>query len=54
MPFAEARADFARRLDTRTGYKIAGSVELANSLTDDPALTTGDHAGMAVVPRARR
>ena len=54
VSFAQAREDFARKLDTRTGYKMAGFVALANSLTDDPALTTGDHDGMAVVLRARR
>ncbi|HQT95922.1 MAG TPA: hypothetical protein PK435_14925 [Thermoanaerobaculaceae bacterium] len=54
VSFGQAREDFARELDTRTGYKMAGFVELANSLTDDPALTTGDHDGMAVVLRARR
>lgn len=54
VSFDQAREDFARKLDTRTGYRMAGFVKLANSLTDDPAVTTGDHDGMAVVLRARR
>ncbi|TAM50107.1 MAG: hypothetical protein EPN53_07705 [Acidobacteria bacterium] len=54
VSFRQARDDFARKLDARTGYRIAGFVELANELADDPALTTGDHDGMAVVLRARR
>lgn len=54
VSFGQAREDFARKLDARTGYKIAGFVELANELAGDPALTTGDHDGKAVVLRARR
>ncbi len=52
--FNQARDDFARRLDRSTAYKAAGSVSLGNSLTDDPALTTGDHDGQAAVLRASR
>jgi hypothetical protein len=53
VSFNQAREDFARKLDEATGYKITGHVELANSLADDPALTTGDHDGRAVVLKAQ-
>jgi hypothetical protein len=53
VSFNQARDDFARKLAAATGYKITGQVELANSLADDPALTTGDHDGRAVVLKAQ-
>jgi hypothetical protein len=53
VSFMQARDDFARKLDQATGYKIAGDVDLANALADDPALTTCDHDGRAVVLKAR-
>ncbi|MXQ13641.1 hypothetical protein [Microvirga makkahensis] len=52
--FNQARDDFAARLDRGTAYKAAGFVQLDNSLSDDPAVTTGDHDGRAVVLRAGR
>jgi hypothetical protein len=47
--FKIARDDFAKRMDKRSGYKIAKYVELKNALISDPRLTTGDHDGRAVV-----
>lgn len=52
--FNRARDDFAARLDRGTAYRAAGFVHLGNSLPDDPAVTTGDHDGRAVVLRAGR
>ncbi|MBZ5589856.1 MAG: hypothetical protein LAO05_14975 [Acidobacteriia bacterium] len=54
VSFVQARDDFARKLDATTGFRIAGRVDLANSMADDPALTTGDHDGRAVVLKAQR
>lgn len=54
VSFSQAREDFAKKLDARSGFKISGRVELANGLADDPAATTGDHDGKAVVLRAER
>jgi len=54
VSFNEARDRFARRLHEMTGFKIVGRVALANALGDDPAVTTGDHDGEAVVLRAGR
>lgn len=54
VSFIQARDDFARKLNEATSYKISGQAELANAITADPALTTGDHDGKATVLRARR
>ncbi|HVN76569.1 MAG TPA: hypothetical protein VMT19_09645 [Thermoanaerobaculaceae bacterium] len=54
VSFNQARDDFARKLDERSGFKISGRVDLANVLLSDPELTTGDHDGRAIVLRAER
>ncbi|HQT95997.1 MAG TPA: hypothetical protein PK435_15305 [Thermoanaerobaculaceae bacterium] len=54
VSFNQARDDFARKLEGATGFAIAGHVELGNALAENPSLTTGDHAGRAVVLKARR
>ena len=50
--FKEARDDFARQLDAKTGFKLLGRVSLDNAIADDPDITTGDHDGRAVLLRA--
>ena len=50
--FTEARDDFARQLDAKTGFKLLGRVSLDNAIADDPDITTGDHDGRAVLLRA--
>lgn len=50
--FNIARDDFAAKLDRSTPFKLSGRVDLQNAISDDPALTTGDHDGEAVVLRA--
>lgn len=52
--FKIARDDFAERLDRHTPFKLGGRVELNNAIADDPALTTGDHDGEAVILRAEK
>jgi hypothetical protein len=52
--FNQARDDFAEKLDRNTAYKASGSVPLDNELAGNPALTTGDHDGRAVILRASR
>jgi len=52
--FNQARDDFADRLDGTTTYEASGFAELDNALSDDPARTTGDHDGRAVILRASR
>jgi len=47
--FNQARDRLARNLDARTRYKLAAFANLGNTLLGDPAATTGDHDGMAVV-----
>jgi hypothetical protein len=54
VSFDRARDAFTQRMAERGGYKIAGFIDLGNDLIDDPALTTGDHDGMAVLLRASR
>jgi hypothetical protein len=54
MSFAQARDHFSRRLDRATDYKIAGVVNLGNAVVSDPAVTTADHDGKAVLLRAQR
>jgi hypothetical protein len=52
--FNQARDDLARDLDARTAFKASGHVPLDNAVADDPAITTGDHDGRAVVLRAEK
>jgi hypothetical protein len=47
--FTKARDEYAASLDRQTGFKVAGFLEMQNSLIDDPSITTGDHDGRAVV-----
>jgi hypothetical protein len=49
--FDRARDDFTQRLDARSGYSIAGFVDLDNAIVADPQVTTGDHDGRAVLMR---
>lgn len=49
--FAAAREDLANRLDANTPFKRAGFVPLGNAI-DDPAVTTADHDGRAIMLRA--
>ncbi|WP_019585762.1 hypothetical protein [Deinococcus apachensis] len=46
--FQVAREDLADKLNSRTGFKRAGYVDLGSRL-DTPAETTGDHDGRAVL-----
>jgi hypothetical protein len=52
--FNRARDDFAQRLDRSTGFKLSGWVDLANAVTGDAEITTGDHDGRAVVLHAEK
>jgi hypothetical protein len=52
--FNAARDDFTQKLDRATPFKIGGFVSLDNALVDDPAVTTGDHDGLAVLVRAAK
>ena len=54
MSFAQARDHFSRRLDRATDYKIAGVVNLGNAVVSDPAVTTADHDGKAVLLKAQK
>ncbi len=47
--FDRARDELATRLDTSTGYHVAGFVNLDNAIVGDPTLWTGDHDGVAVM-----
>ena len=49
--FIAARDDFAARMDKQTGYKMVKYIGLENALSNDPAVTTGDHDGRAAVLR---
>jgi hypothetical protein len=51
--FNQARDDFAQRLDRHTAFKNEGTVDLANAITGDPEISTGDHDGHAVLLRTR-
>jgi hypothetical protein len=52
--FNKARDDFTQKLDRATPFKVSGFVRLDNAILDDPAVTTGDHDGMAVLVRAAK
>lgn len=49
--FNRARDDFTQNLNRSTAYKVSGFVALDNALIGHPALTTGDHDGIAVLVR---
>lgn len=51
--FNRARDDFTQRLDRSTPFKVSGFVSLNNAILNDPAVTTGDHDGIAVLVRAK-
>ena len=51
--FNRARDDFRQRLDVATPFKVGGFVPLDNAILGDPAVTTGDHDGVAVLVRAK-
>lgn len=51
VSFNQARDDVAQKLDRQSAYRIAGYENLKNVLIGDPAVTTGDHDGVAVVLR---
>lgn len=44
-----ARDDFAKQLEKKSRFKVAGFVNLDNMIIDNPNLTTGDHDGVAVL-----
>lgn len=44
-----ARDDFAKKLEKKTNYKVAGFLPMDNIIVDDPSLATGDHDGVAVL-----
>lgn len=49
VSFNQARDDLSQRLDLKTDYKIKAFLDLDNTLIGDPAFTTGDHDGIAVL-----
>jgi hypothetical protein len=53
VSFNQARDALAQRLDWKTSFKRAGFVPLYNTLLDAPALTTGDHDGIAILLEAQ-
>jgi hypothetical protein len=50
--FNRARDDFTQRLDEATTFKVSAFVGLDNAILNDPAVTTADHDGVAVLVRA--
>ena len=52
--FNAARDDFTQRLIQATPFRVTGFVGLDNALVNDPAVTTGDHDGLAVLVRAAK
>ena len=52
--FNAARDDFTQKLDQATPFRVSGFVGLDNAIVNDPAVTTGDHDGLAVLVRAAR
>jgi len=52
--FNRARDTLAQRLDQQTPFKLTAFVPLDNALLGDPALTTGDHDGLAVLLEAKQ
>jgi hypothetical protein len=53
VSFDRARDAFASRMSERGGYEVAGYLDLGNAIVEDPALTTGDHDGVAVLLSAK-
>lgn len=53
VSFNQARDALAQRLEWRTHFKRTGFIPLDNALLDHPALTTGDHDGIAVLLEAK-
>jgi hypothetical protein len=49
LSFNQARDAVATHLDQRTSFKRRGVIDLQNSLGNDPAHSTGDHDGQAVL-----
>jgi hypothetical protein len=47
--FKKAWDDFSRKLDKCSNYRIVGSADLDNAISENSESTTGDHDGMAVV-----
>jgi hypothetical protein len=52
--FDRARDAFAQRMSESSIYKLSSFVQLGNALLGDPALSTGDHDGIAVVLTSER
>jgi hypothetical protein len=52
--FDRARDAFAQRLSESSVYKLSAFVQLGNAILGDPALSTGDHDGIAVVLTSER
>ncbi len=50
--FDRARDAFTQKLSAKSDYRIASFVLLGSAILGDPALTTGDHDGMAVLLEA--
>ena len=53
VSFNQARDTLAQHLEWKTSFKRTGFVPLFNTLLDAPALTTGDHDGIAVLLEAK-
>lgn len=53
LSFNHARDVLAQQLEWYTPFKRTGFVPLQNALLDAPALTTGDHDGIALLLEAR-
>jgi hypothetical protein len=49
--FNRARDDLAQKLTQKARFEFIGLVGLQNAIVDEPALTTGDHDGRAVLLR---
>ena len=52
--FDRARDAFAQRMSESSIYKLSSFVQLGNVVLGDPALSTGDHDGIAVVLTSER
>ncbi len=49
VSFNQARDDLSQRLDMKTDYRIKDYLDLDNALIGDPAASSGDHDGVAVL-----
>jgi hypothetical protein len=54
MSFAQARDEFSSKVGLATDYKVRGFLDLGNAVVGDPAVTTADHDGKAVLLKAQR